>query len=145
MTLTSIKASFGFMFSVLATWISSIFGVHMGIMKILVIFMAIDYITGLIVAGVFKKSQKSKNGAIESRASLKGLFRKGEMLLVVYIAVNLDILMGTDYITVASIYFFIANEGISLIENIGLTGVPMPSIIINAIEVLKKNEEKEIK
>lgn len=110
----------------------------------LIVFMSIDYTTGLIVAGVFKKSKKSESGALESRAGFKGLCRKGVALLIVLVAVRLDIVMQTSYIKDAVIIAFIANEGISIIENAGLMGIPVPGIIARAIDVLKKNSDEKM-
>lgn len=108
----------------------------------LIIFMSVDYVTGLIVAGIFKKSKKSENGALESRAGFKGLCRKGVALLIVLVAVRLDIVMQTTYIKDAVIIAFIVNESISIIENAGLMGIPIPVAIAKAIDVLKKESEK---
>ena len=108
----------------------------------LIVFMAVDYVTGLAVAGIFKKSKKSENGALESRAGFKGLCRKGVALLIVLVAVRLDIIMHTTYIKDAVIIAFVANESISIIENAGLMGVPVPSVIAKAIDVLRKDSEK---
>lgn len=106
----------------------------------LIVFMSIDYTTGLIVAGVFKKSKKSENGALESRAGFKGLCRKGVALLIVLIATRLDIMMNTTYIRDAVVIAFVANEGISIIENAGLMGVPIPSVVKKAMDVLKEKD-----
>lgn len=108
----------------------------------LMIFMSVDYITGLIVAGIFKKSKKSENGALESRAGFKGLCRKGVALLIVLVAVRLDVVMQTTYIKDAVIIAFIVNESISIIENAGLMGIPIPVAITKAIDVLKKESDK---
>ena len=107
----------------------------------LLIFMCIDYITGLIVAGVFKNSPKTANGALESRAGFKGLIRKGTALLAVLIGYRLDVLLGTVYVRDAVIIAFITNEVISITENAGLMGVPMPETLIKAIDILKGREE----
>lgn len=115
-------------------------------LQTLIIFMAIDYITGLTVAGVFKKSGKSENGALESRAGWKGLCRKGMTLLIVLVAAQLDLVAGTDVIRNATIIAYIVNETISIIENAGLMGVPIPSIIRKALDMLTKQaEESEVK
>lgn len=103
----------------------------------LIIFMAVDYITGLLCAGVFKVSKKTKNGGLESRVGWKGLCRKGVVLLVVLVAYRLDLLIGTSYIRDAVIIGFCANELISIIENCGLMGIPMPAPIVKAIDILK--------
>lgn len=108
----------------------------------LMIFMSVDYVTGLIVAGIFKKSKKSENGALESRAGFKGLCRKGVALLIVLVAVRLDVVMQTTYIKDAVIIAFIVNESISIIENAGLMGIPIPVAITKAIDVLKKESDK---
>nr|DAP37274.1 MAG TPA: holin [Caudoviricetes sp.] len=108
----------------------------------LIVFMSVDYITGLTVAGIFKKSKKSENGALESRAGFKGLCRKGVALLIVLVAARLDIVMQTSYIKDAVIIAFIANEAISIVENAGLMGVPIPGVIAKAIDVLKKESDK---
>lgn len=110
----------------------------------LILFMAIDYITGLIVAGVFRQSKKTETGALESRAGFKGLCRKGVVLLFVLIANRLDIALNVNYIRDAVIIGFMANELISIIENAGLMGLPLPAILNNAVDILvKKNEDKE--
>lgn len=105
--------------------------------------MVIDYISGLIVAGVFKKSPKTDTGALESKAGWKGLCRKGMTLLFVLIAYRLDLVIGTNYIRDAVIIGFVANELISIVENAGLMGLPLPQIITKAIDVLTKKSEEE--
>ena len=115
-------------------------------LQTLVIFMAIDYFTGLIVAGVFHKSEKSDSGALESRAGWKGLCRKGMTLLIVLVATQLDKVTATDVIRNAVIIAYIVNETISIIENAGLMGVPIPTIIRKALDLLSKQaEESEVK
>ena len=129
-------------FGVIGGFIATMFGGWSEALITLIIFMSIDYITGLAVAGIFKKSKKSEKGALESRAGFKGLCRKGVALLIVLIATRLDIMMSTTYIRDAVIIAFIANECISIIENAGLMGVPVPSVIARAIDVLRKDSEK---
>ena len=109
----------------------------------LVIFMIVDYVTGLVVAGVFKNSQKTETGALESKAGWKGLCRKGTTMLIVLVACRLDITMGLNLIRDAVIIGFIANETISIIENMGLMGVWIPPILVKAIDILKSKSEKE--
>lgn len=120
--------------------IAAMFGGWSDALITLIVFMSIDYATGLIIAGVFKKSKKSESGALESRAGFKGLCRKGVALLIVLVAVRLDIVMHTSYIKDAVIIAFIANESISIIENAGLMGIPVPSVIAKAIDVLKEKD-----
>ena len=130
---------------VVGSTIASFFGGFDAALITLLIFMGVDYATGLIVAGVFHKSEKTENGALESRAGWKGLCRKGVSLLVVLVACRLDMIMGSNFILDATVIAFIANETISIIENAGLMGVPIPSVITKAIEVLKKKSEREDK
>lgn len=108
----------------------------------LLIFMGIDYVMGLIVAGVFHKSKKTATGALESRAGWKGLVKKGCTLLFVVIAVRLDLLIGSNYIRDGVCIAFILNEALSIVENGGLMGIPIPKVITNAIDVLKKGDEQ---
>lgn len=109
----------------------------------LIIFMGIDYVSGLVVAGVFHNSKKTTSGALESKAGWKGLCRKGMSLLFVLIAYRLDLAIGSNYIRDAVIIGFIVNETISIVENAGLMGVPLPKVINKAIDILtSKSEEK---
>ncbi len=110
----------------------------------LLIFMGLDYVSGLVVAGVFHKSNKTDTGSLESKAGWKGLCRKCMTLVFVLVSYRLDLIIGTNYIRDAVIIAFIANELISLVENAGLMGVPLPAIIVKAIDILqKKSEESE--
>ena len=111
--------------------------------KTLIIFMAIDYVSGLVVAGVFQASTKTDTGALESRAGWKGLCRKCFTLLLVLVAYRLDLVIGTSYIRDAVVIAFVANETISIIENAGLMGIPIPPAITKAIDVLQTKSEKE--
>ena len=121
--------------------IAAAFGGWDAAMITLIIFMAVDYLTGLIVAGVFHNSPKSEGGTLESKAGWKGLCRKGITLLIVLIAARLDMLLGTNFIRDAVIIAYIANEAISIIENAGLMGVPIPSAVRKAVEVLQQKGE----
>lgn len=121
--------------------IAGLFGGWDAALQTLVIFMAVDYITGLIVAGVFHASPKTKTGTLESRAGWKGLIRKGETLLIVLVACRLDAVMGSNFVRDAAVIAFVANETISIIENAGLMGLPIPEVIIKAVDILKQKAE----
>lgn len=110
-------------------------------LQTLVWFMIIDYVTGVIVAGIFKKSNKSKTGGLQSVAGFKGIAKKCMVLVFVFIGYHLDVLLGCDYIRNAVIIGFTANELISIVENAGLMGLPIPKVIANAIDILKSKEE----
>lgn len=134
-----VKNIFVTVIGILGSAVTSIFGGWSAAMTTLITVMAIDCLTGLITAGVFHKSTKTDSGTLESRAGFKGLCRKGVMLLVVLVACRLDLTLSTTYIKDAVIIAFIANETISIIENAGLMGVPIPDTIKNAVDVLQKN------
>lgn len=124
--------------------ISTAFGGWDAGIKTLIIFMAIDYISGLVVAGVFHNSTKTDTGTLESRAGWKGLCRKCGTLLLVLVAYRLDLMIGANYIRDAVVIAFIANETISIIENAGLMGIPLPEVLTNAVDILqKKTKSKE--
>ncbi|MCI8374925.1 MAG: phage holin family protein [Lachnospiraceae bacterium] len=114
----------------------------------LLIFMGIDFVMGLLIAAVWKKSGKSETGSLNSISAWKGLIRKGCSLLVVMVAYRLDVTLGVTYIKTAVIIAFIANEGISIVENYGIMGGPMPKVLKRAFEILQERadnagEEKE--
>lgn len=123
--------------------IASLFGGWDAALTTLMIVMGVDYITGLIVAGVFHASSKSKTGTLESHAGWKGLCKKGVSLMVVLVACRLDLILGSSFIRDAVVIAFIANEVISITENAGLMGVPIPTVVKRAIETLKSKAEEE--
>ncbi len=126
---------------IIGAFIASLYGGWTDGMTTLLMFMAIDYIMGLLVAGIWHKSKKTEDGCLESRAGWKGLVRKGVTMLIVLVAARLDMTIGTTMIRDTAAIGFIANEGISIIENAGLMGVPLPKVITNALEVLRKESE----
>lgn len=130
-------------FGIVGSVIASFFGGWTAGLTTLLIFMAIDYVTGLICAGIFHKSQKTKTGALESHAGFKGLCKKGVILFLVLVGHRIDISLGTNYIRDAVCIAFIVNETISIIENAGLMGVPIPTVLIKAIDILKSKSEDE--
>ena len=105
----------------------------------LTVCMAVDYVSGSIVALVFHKSTKTETGAYNSAYGLKGLCKKGLMFLFVLVAVQIDKILGTDYARDAVCIGFCANEILSIIENLGLAGIPMPQAVTKALEQLQKN------
>lgn len=127
---------------VVGSWVALMFGGWDSSLATLVIFMCLDYVTGLIVAGVFKRSKKSESGALESRAGFKGLCRKCLALLFVLVAYRLDLALGINYVRNAVIIGFITNELISLVENAGLMGLQLPPVITKAIDILKGQSQK---
>lgn len=107
----------------------------------LLIFMGIDFVMGLLIAAVWKRSGKSESGALNSISAWKGLCRKGCSLLVVMVANRLDVTLGISYVKTAVIIGFIANEGISIAENYGMMGGWLPKIFKQALEVLQARSD----
>lgn len=123
---------------VVGGWIAWAFGGWDAAMAALLVCIAVDYISGSIVALVFQKSTKSETGAYNSAYGLQGLCKKGLMLLFVLVAVQIDRLLGADYVRDAVCIGFCSNEILSIVENLGLAGVPMPQAVIKALEQLQK-------
>ena len=108
--------------------------------QVLITLMAIDYVCGLLVAGYFKKSGKSENGALDSRAGYAGLMKKMGILLAVLLSAALDRYLAIDFARNAVILFYILNEALSVIENLAIMGVPFPDRIKNALEQMKTDD-----
>jgi toxin secretion/phage lysis holin len=109
-------------------------------LALLIGMMAADYITGILIAALWQKSNKSETGALSSKAGFKGLCKKGIILLAVWIGTLLDVATGATYIRTAIVLFYIGNEGISLIENFGLMGVPYPPAMKKALEAMRDKD-----
>ena len=107
-------------------------------MGALLMCMAVDYVSGSVVALVFHKSLKTESGSYNSAYGLKGLCKKGLMLLFVLVAVQIDRILGADYVRDAVCIGFCANEVLSIVENLGLAGIPMPQAVTKALEQLQK-------
>ncbi len=122
----------------LGSVLTETFGGWDSFLKALVMFMAVDYITGMTVALVFHKSQKTKNGGASSQVGYKGIVKKVCVLLLVALAVRVDEISGTHYIRNATIFFFLGNEGLSIIENLALMGIKYPDFLKKALEALGK-------
>ena len=125
-------------FACMGAALSWAFGGWDAALAALVICMAVDYISGSIVALVFHKSTKSESGSYNSIYGIKGLFKKGLMLLFVLVAVQIDTLLGVAYVRDAVCVGFCCNEILSITENLGLAGIPMPQIVVKALEQLQK-------
>lgn len=110
---------------------------------ILIAVMSIDYLTGLIT-GAMGKSNKTENGYLESHAALKGLLKKSLIILVVLLAALLDQAVSAgagiqfEAVMGATCLWFIASEGLSILENVALMGVPVPKILLKLLEVMRE-------
>lgn len=115
------------------------------IMWVLIAMMTIDYVTGLIT-GAMGVSNKTEGGGLSSRAAFEGILRKVMIILVVLLAVLLDLAVqnsaGVSFnaVTGATCLWFIASEGVSILENAAEMGVPIPGVLLAALEILKKGE-----
>ena len=99
-------------------------------LSVLVYFMIADYLTGLVVAWM-GKSPKSETGGPSSRVGFVGILKKLLMLGLVFVAAQIDIAMGGNAFICrdAAVWFYLANEGLSVLENLTLAGVPFPERI----------------
>lgn len=116
--------------------------------RVLVILMAVDYFTGLGCA-LTGHSAKTESGHFWSKVAFLGLLKKGVIMLVILVAAQLDQVMGGgEGVTLfrsAAEFFYIASEGLSIVENAGLLGVPVPKGIRQALEVLRDKNDTENK
>ena len=111
-------------------------------LQVLVAFLTVDYLTGLLLAGLFHRSPKTAGGALSSAAGFRGLLKKCAVLLMVFLAVLLDQAVGGGFVRGAVCFFFIANEGLSILENLGRMGVPYPAFLRDMLEALRRENEK---
>ena len=136
------KAKLCTLLGVVGSAIAALFGGWDTGLATLIVFMVIDFGSGIVVAGVFHKSRKTETGALESRTGWKGLCRKCMTLFFVLIAYRLDLVIGTNYIRDTVIIGFIANELISIVENAGLMGIPLPAVLQKGIDILTSKADQ---
>lgn len=131
---------FNLLIAGLGTFLTWLFGAWDIALMVLVCFMVLDYITGLIKGYLTKK--------LSSNTGLHGIARKSVILIVLIMSVMLDRILnsGTWVFRTLVCYFYIANEGLSILENCSVIGLPIPNKIQEALEQLKNREnESEIK
>lgn len=132
-----VSAGIGVIGGTIANWV----GGWSTDLQTLLLLMAVDFLMGLLIAIVWKDSSKSKTGTLQSNACFKGLLKKGVALLFVMIGHRLDITFGMDYVRTGVIIAFMTNELISILENAGIMGVPLPEVITSSVDILKKRQE----
>lgn len=105
----------------------------------------VDYFSGGAVAVIFKNSPKTETGAAKSNVGFKGLVKKVFIYLMIMVVVQIDVVVHSNgFLRNAAILGFMANEVLSIVENLGLMGIKMPDAVTNAIDILKiKSQEKE--
>lgn len=132
-------------FGSIGSLLSFLLGGFDSVMIALLIFMVIDFLSGLILAIVFKKSKKTESGRLSSQAGILGLTKKIFILFLVAVSTQLDIILGTTFIRDGTVIGFISMEGISIIENASLAGLPIPKVIKNALEIISMKEKDKDK
>ena len=113
-------------------------------LETLVVFMVIDYLTGLYIAGVLHKSPKTKSGKLSSSAGWHGLFKKVMIIVIVAMMYRLDLWFDINYLRIGTITAYAFNEAISILENFDTMGIYIPDIVKKGIEFLNEPvDEKE--
>ena len=123
--------------------VAGLFGEWNTMLTIFVAMMALDYITGLIVAAC-GRSPKTEGGRLSSKAGFVGICRKAVMMLLVLVATLLDKSLGNETMVFQSslVFYYIANEGLSILENAAILGVKFPSKLQKALEAMQEREDK---
>lgn len=123
--------------------VAGLFGEWTMALRIMLIMMGVDYVTGVLLA-ITGRSPKTEGGGLSSKVGFIGLARKGFIMLIVLVATQLDHAMGNTAMVVqtATVFYYIANEGISILENADLMGVPFPAFIRDKLEELRDRREK---
>lgn len=123
--------------------IAGLFGAWNTMLTILVVMMAADYISGWIVAWC-GKSPKTESGGLSSKVGFIGLAKKGFIMLLVLVATMLDRAIGggTSIFQSSLVLYYIANEGLSVLENAALLGVRFPDKLRKALETMREQEDK---
>lgn len=129
----------------LGAMVTTLFGGWSQALNSLLILMGLDYITGLLVAGVFHASSKTDTGSLSSIIGFKGIARKVGMLILVAVAYQMDLLINTNFVKDAVCITLCSNEIISLLENFGLMGIKYPKAIEAALDILKTKAEHDTK
>lgn len=143
-TVTTVKDSILAIVGIIGGWLASLMGGFDLNLSVLLSLMAVDIATGLLAA-IMNKSIKTEGGGLSSGTTFKGICKKFLMLILVYTGFRIDALLGTNgMIREGAIIAFSLNELISIAENAGLCGIPIPTIITNSIEVLKKKGESKV-
>jgi len=141
------KETFCLITGVVGGFIATLLGGWDNALVTLVIFMGIDFVTGVVTA-MMGRSKHSKSGTLNSKAGWIGLAKKFCILLMVVVGVRIDILLGTTYIRDTVCISFCLNELLSIVENTTLMGIPYPPVVKNAIDVLQSKvgrQEEDVK
>ena len=123
--------------------IAGLYGEWTATLTILAVMMAVDYITGVMVAAT-GKSPKTEGGGLSSKIGFVGLAKKGFIMLIVLVATQLDKAIGNTSMVfqTATVFYYIANEGLSILENADLMGVPFPAFVRERLESMREHKDK---
>ncbi|MFC5703825.1 holin family protein [Cohnella faecalis] len=125
---------FGFVCALFGSVITFAFGIWPESLTLLLVLMAIDYLTGVIAA-------LREGEGLHSNTGFWGMVKKGLMLLVILLAHRVDVLLGSDMIMGGAIAFYAVNELLSVIENYGRIGLPLPPQIRRLVRVLRDRQD----
>jgi len=120
--------------AVVGTFLTMFFGGWDTMLRVLVLFVAIDYVVG-VTAAWFEKKLNSDIGA-------RGIVKKFLLFVIVALAVQVDLALGQEIFRSLAIWFYLANEALSIIENAGRCGVPIPSFLKTALEQMKQKADE---
>ncbi len=143
MNISEVKAVTLSVIGVVGGCISSALGGWDTAVEALAIFMAVDFVLGVLCATIFKKSPKTQSGGISSNEMAKGFIKKILKLVIVAVAYRIDLLIGSSFVRDAAVIAFCASELLSIVENAGLMGVPFPKPVLQAIDILQRKSESK--
>lgn len=132
------KHLFTFITGLVSTFVIHYLGGWDFALQTLVMFIVIDYVTGMYVAGILHKSPKTKSGGLSSEKGFHGIIKKIMLLVFVAIMYRLDLFFNIDYLRNGTIVAYCVNELISIIENAGIMGVYVPDIVKRGIDLLNR-------
>jgi toxin secretion/phage lysis holin len=127
---------FTLLLSLFGSLVSYMFGGWSSLLSILTLIIILDFITGVIAAGV--------EGKLSSRLGFRGIAQKIIIFALISVAHMIDLIFGELHLVRdATIFFYLVNELVSIIENAGRVGLPVPEFLVKAIELLKSNPKKK--
>lgn len=123
--------------------VAGLYGEWTATLTILAVMMVVDYITGILVAAT-GKSPKTDGGGLSSKIGFVGIAKKGFIMLIVLVATQLDRAIGNTAMIfqTATVFYYIANEGLSILENADLMGVPFPAFVRERLEEMREHKDK---
>lgn len=121
--------------------VSQLLGGFDNLIQTLIMFMTIDILMGVMFSLILKRSGKSVTGAYNSSIFIQGIFKKFGVLVCIIVAVRINMLLGVTYIRDGACIIFIVNEGLSILEQVGNTGVKVPKLLTDSLDVLRQKAD----